>query len=545
MRRILGMIAGTLLGAMAGAAMAEGLEARIAGLQLIGLPAGGLTAEARAAIAELPPGGFVLRPGEDFYYPEELARLAGELRAAAAVSAGPPPLIGVVHAPGVFTALHPMLGGAAHPGNFALGRSGRAEDAEAVYMALGRDLRACGANLALGPLLDIAPAPGHAAYARTTFGSDPARNGALGAAAIAGLHASGVAACVRHFPPLPAFPAADFPGVPRLAASPDELTAAVETTRAALAAGPALLMTAHVIVPAWDPNYPVTLSERVISGIIRGDLGFDGVVATAALDDPALGGSYRPEQSAVRALEAGCDLVHHLGGDWADYRARIDAIAAAVRSGRIPEGRIDAAHARVLALRQARASMDAPAAAAEVFAALDRPEEAAALRRAALNGVRVIRDPENLLPLPIVGRRVAVVCPPSSFTLPASAGGGGLTPGHTLGRFVRAAAADAIEIRVHPDPAAAEARHALEKAEAAEVLVIGLFHAAEIPAQRALTEALLALGKPAILVALGHPADLDLFSEEHAAIAAHGIAQASVQAAAQVLFGEAPASAGP
>ncbi|MFN5698947.1 MAG: glycoside hydrolase family 3 N-terminal domain-containing protein, partial [Cyanobacteriota bacterium] len=164
------------------------------------------------------------------------------------------------------------------------------------------------------------------------WGEAAASAGALAAAFTRGAQAEGVLCCAKHFPGHGDTSSDSHLELPLLPHRRERLeTIELPPFRAAIAAGVASVMTAHLLLPELDPERPATLSAAVLSNLLRGELGFEGLVVTDALVMEAIAGQYGAGEAAVMALEAGADLVLMP----ADADAAIDAIVAAVQEGRL------------------------------------------------------------------------------------------------------------------------------------------------------------------------------------------------------------------
>jgi beta-N-acetylhexosaminidase len=257
--------------------------------------------------------------------------------------------------------------GSPYPGNAALGAVDDVDVTRAVYAAIGAELATAGVNLNFAPTVDVNTADDNPIIGTRSFGADPELVTRHGTAAVAGLRATGVAACAKHFPGHGAtvsdshleLPTVDAPiGVLRERDLPPFV--------AAVAAGTPALMTAHIRVPALTGDAPATFSRAVLTDLLRGELGFDGVIVTDALEmagAAAAAGGIAP--AAVRSLAAGADLLC-IGAevDHALVEAMAAEIGSAVRDGGLPLRRVEEAAARVadLASSSALPAGDAPAA---------------------------------------------------------------------------------------------------------------------------------------------------------------------------------------
>ncbi len=207
----------------------------------------------------------------------------------------------------------------------------------------GREARQLGLNWVLAPVCDVNNNPANPVINVRAWGEDPATAGALAAAFCRGVQAEGVLACAKHFPGHGDTASDSHLELPLVPHNRERLEAVeLPPFRDAIAAGVAAVMTAHLLLPAIDPDHPATLSRAVLTGLLRQELGFEGLVVTDALVMEAIAGRYGPSEAAVLALEAGADLVLMPG----DADGAIDAIVAAVASGRLGLEQLQASQRR-------------------------------------------------------------------------------------------------------------------------------------------------------------------------------------------------------
>ena len=249
------------------------------------------------------------------------------------------------------------LTGSPYPGNAALGAAADTDLTMRVYQAIGADLAAVGINVDLAPSVDVNTSDDNPVIGTRAFGADTEMVARHAAAAVTGLQRIGVAACAKHFPGH---------GSTRedthhvLATVTGGLGALWERDlppfQAAIAAGVKGVMTGHLRVPDLTGDLPATLSHAALTGLLRDQLGFRGVIVTDALEMRAIraGASGRSiPAAAVAAVAAGADLLC-FGRDTGEqtYRAVRAALADAVRAGDLPAARLEEAAARVGELRQ-------------------------------------------------------------------------------------------------------------------------------------------------------------------------------------------------
>jgi beta-N-acetylhexosaminidase len=260
-------------------------------------------------------------------------------------SRNPEAVVAVDEEGGIVTRLEARTG-SSYPGNAALGAVDDVRLTEAVAGSIGAMLAHTAVTLNFAPVADVAINPDNPVIGVRSFGADPARVAAHTTAFVTGVQAHRVAACAKHFPGHGRTAEDSHLTMPSVAAS---LTEMAETDlvpfRAAISAGVKAVMTAHVSFPAVDSR-PATLSRRWLTDVLRGDLGFEGVIVTDALD---MAGAGDPEDGAVAALNAGADLLC-LPADRAAQRRVAARVEAAARSGELRRDRLGQAADRVRAV---------------------------------------------------------------------------------------------------------------------------------------------------------------------------------------------------
>ncbi len=199
------------------------------------------------------------------------------------------------------------------------------EAAHANGMALAVTLAEAGINVDAAPVLDLRHPGADAIVGDRSFGAEPMQVAALGRAMLDGLAAGGVAGVIKHMPGHGRARADSHHELPVVEASGEDLAVDLAPFRALAARAP-MAMTAHILFTAWDRQYPATLSQQIISTIIRGELGFDGLLMTDDIAMSALSGPL-PER-ANAALAAGCDIVLHCSGVAADNEEIVGALPA-------------------------------------------------------------------------------------------------------------------------------------------------------------------------------------------------------------------------
>ncbi|MEU5365954.1 glycoside hydrolase family 3 protein [Streptomyces sp. NPDC005925] len=282
--------------------------------------------------------------GRNIASPAQLAALTAQLR-----SERDDVLVAIDEEGGDVTRLE-VRTGSSFPGNHALGAVDDVELTRDVAAELGRRLAACGVNFNWAPSADVNSNPRNPVIGVRSFGADPALVARHTAAYVSGLQSVGVAACTKHFPGHGDTAVDSHHALPRIDADASVLTGReLAPFRAAIAAGTRAVMSAHILVPALDPDRPATLSRRILTDLLRGELGYDGLIVTDGMEMQAISATYGIERGSVLAVAAGADAIC-VGGGLADdetVRRLRDALVDAVRTGELPEERLADAAARV------------------------------------------------------------------------------------------------------------------------------------------------------------------------------------------------------
>ena len=211
--------------------------------------------------------------------------------------------------------------------------------AERYGRCTGRQARLLGLNWVLGPVCDVNNNPANPVINVRAWGESVPAASALASAFLRGCQAEGVLACAKHFPGHGDTSTDSHLALPLIPHGRERLEAVeLPPFQAAIAAGVASVMTAHLQLPALDPERPATLSEPVLTGLLRRQLGFTGLVVTDALVMEAISAQYGAAEAAVLAFSAGADLILMP----ADAEAALDGLQRAVEDGRISRERLQA-----------------------------------------------------------------------------------------------------------------------------------------------------------------------------------------------------------
>ncbi len=459
--------------------------------------------------------------GQNISAPGQVSALTAALRSAAA---GDDPVIAIDEEGGDVTRVA-YADGSPYPGNAALGAVDDIALTRSVHQAIGADLAALGINFDLAPCADVLGSADSPAVGTRSFGADTGLVSRHTAAAVAGLQASGVAACTKHFP-----------GHGRTGTDTHEAIATIEggladlrlvdlpPFEAAIRAGTLAIMPSHLRVPELTGDLPATVSGAALTGLLRGELGFTGVIVSDALEMRATRDMFGIPGAAVLAVAAGTDLLC-LGRDGGegDYLAVREALVAAVRDGALDGARLEEAADRVARLRgglaRTRSSGPAPDGVVPgdgvVSAAADRVRIGLAAARRAVR----VSGPQRTLSRPVI-----IEVEPRE-NIAAGQFGWGLGRWAPAGRVRRVNVLANGEVpRDAADILTAAAGHSL-------VVVVRDAHRDENT--RSLVEALLAARPDLVLVEMGLP--LWHPPEGTSYLATYGASRASAHAAAELL----------
>ncbi|QUL36586.1 beta-N-acetylhexosaminidase [Erythrobacter sp. JK5] len=265
-----------------------------------------LTADERAFFRDADPAGYILF-GRNCVDPEQLRALTDDLRT---IHGRDRLLVSIDQEGGRVARLRPphwslYPAGEAFDRLYSVAPASAIEAARASAKAMALELSAMGITVTFHPPLDVRQPGTTDAIGDRSLGSDPMQVAAIGRATLDGLAAGGVAGCIKHMPGHGRATVDSHKTMPRVEASAEELETDLAPFRALNSAG--IGMTAHLLYPVWDADHPATLSPTIIRDIIRGEIGFDGLLLTDDIDMQALEGTI-PERSA-QAHAAGCEII--------------------------------------------------------------------------------------------------------------------------------------------------------------------------------------------------------------------------------------------
>lgn len=324
------------------------LRDKIGQLFMLGFIGTSVTEELSGLLRDYRPGGLILfaRNLEDA---GQIIRLTNDLQHASPDS---PLLISIDQEGGRVSRL--PAGFTIFPSCASLGLCDAAVAYEAAAVTAA-ELRAVGINMNMAPVLDVHSNPANPIIGDRAFGTDPARVSELGLATIRGLQDHRVVACGKHFPGHGDTAADSHKELPVVTASRERLEdTELRPFREVIGhgeQGPSAIMTAHVLYPALDAKLPATLSSTILSGLLRHQLGFDGLILTDDMEMHAIIDHYGIEEASVLAVQAGADVLL-ICKDRERQLAAMQAVRRAVEDGRIAEDRLETSLRRIARIKE-------------------------------------------------------------------------------------------------------------------------------------------------------------------------------------------------
>ncbi|MEU8538466.1 glycoside hydrolase family 3 protein [Streptomyces sp. NPDC048717] len=418
------------------------------------------------------------------------------------------------------------------PGAMALGAGGSHADARKAAQIAGAELAAVGIRQNYAPDADVNVNPANPVIGVRSFGADPDSVAAMVSAQVKGYQQGGVASTAKHFPGHGDTATDSHYGLPTITHTREQWGALdAPPFRAAVAAGIDSIMTAHIVVPALDPSEdPATLSRPILTGILREQLGYDGVVVTDSLGMEGVRTKYGDARVAVLALKAGVDQLLNPP----DLSVSWNAVLAAVKNGELTEARLDESILRILRLKTKLGLFKDPYV---THAGVDRTVGTAAhlahADRIAERTTTLLVNEGGFLP---VSRRshpkVLVV-----GADPASPSGTTGPPTATLTGALSELGFSAQALSTGTTPTAAQIDRAVAAAAGQDLILVGTYNLSATSPQRTLVDRLVATGVPVVTIAIRNPYDVAHTRGQRATLATYSWTDVELQAAVRVLTG--------
>jgi beta-N-acetylhexosaminidase len=465
--------------------------------------------------------------------PQQIAGLSNGIQRAALAQRNPVPLListdqehGIVARVGKPATLM--------PGAMALGAGGSASAARKAAQIAGTELAAMGIVQNYAPVADVNVDPANPVIGVRSFGADPAAVARMVAAQVKGYQSAGIAATSKHFPGHGDTTVDSHTGIPVITHTRQEWEEIdAPPFRAAIAAGIDSIMTAHIQFPALDAsNDPATLSRPILTGILREELGYDGVVVTDALNMEGVREKYGDHRVPVLALLAGVDQLLNPP----DLAVAWNGVLDAVRSGEITEARLDESILRIFLLKEKLGLFRDPfVPQPEVGRTVGTPAHLAAADRIAERTTTLLTNPDGLLPLSRRSHREILVVGAD----PASPSGTTGPPTTVLANAFGELGFTATALSTGTAPGSAKITEAVAAAQGKDVIVVGTYNVSATSSQRTLVARLVATGVPVVALAIRNPYDIARLDGVAAALAAYSWTDVELRAAVRVIAGHA------
>jgi beta-N-acetylhexosaminidase len=487
------------------------------------------------------------KPGGVIYYtaargpdnigdPRQIATLSNGLQDVATTQRQPIPLLISTDQEGGALVARLTAPATQMPGNMALGAGRSAEDAHRSAEVIGTELAAVGINQDLAPVADVNVNPANPVIGIRSVGEDPALVSELVAAQVDGYHEAGISATAKHFPGHGDTATDSHFGLPEVTHTREQLEEIdLPPFKAAIDSGVDSIMTAHVVLRSVDRSgVPATMSERILTGLLREELGYDGLIITDALDMGGATSTFPHDVAPVRALEAGADQLLLPPEFDVAYNAVLDAFRD---DDDLSMDRLDESVYRILRLKMQRGLFDDP------FVDVDNaekvvgaPDHLADAQEITDRTTTLLKNDAGLLPLSYAPRNVLVT-------------GWGVATTATLGNAIRQRGQTVQVFETGLTPTTPRINEAVTRAQASDLVVVSTNNAASInvstglptpsaAAQQTLVKALLSTGKPVIVSGMRNPYDISYITEAPTYLATYGYTAHQMESLTRVLFGE-------
>lgn len=416
------------------------------------------------------------------------------------------------------------------PSNMAIGATGSEAHAYVAGRIIGLESRAIGIHVAFAPAVDVNNNPSNPVINVRSFGEEPHAVARLGTAFVRGLQETGVVATLKHFPGHGDTDTDSHLALPIVSASRTRLDSMeLLPFRAAFAAGAAAVMSAHIALPAIaHDSTPATLVPAIMRSLLRDTLGFRGLTFTDAMDMRGVGAGYGVEESSVRAIQAGADVLLMPP----DIPAAIAAITAAVERGEIPAARIDESVRRILEYKIRTGAIQRPIVPLDSLRdVVGSSAHRLAAQSIADDAVTLIRNDDGQIPLATRGRTAII-----TFT-----GETDVSAGRTFSGELRAMLPESRVVRINPATPRARLDSLLRPGE--RVVLATFVRTIEGEGRFAVGEHVarwidsVAITRPVTVVAFSNPYVIREFGWVSGYVATYGRGDAVERAAARAITG--------
>ncbi|GGB59199.1 beta-N-acetylhexosaminidase [Lentibacillus populi] len=412
--------------------------------------------------------------------------------------------------------------GTVFSGNMALGATQSEEYAAQTASILGTELSSLGINMNFAPVLDVNMNPENPVIGVRSFGEDPDLVSRLGIAQITAYQDENVIASAKHFPGHGDTAVDSHTGLPIIDHDLETLHEIdLKPFKAAIDAGIDSIMTAHIVVPALDDSgLPATLSKPILTDLLREEMGYDGLIITDSL---GMSGAnvYPPDQVPVEAFKAGADILLNPPNVEVAYNGVLEA----VQSGEISEARLDESVYRILSAKMEKGLFENPYTSLDAIENIGTDEHLQTADEIAEKSITLVKNEDAILPLQPQSGDILITGPSAAQP-------------NLLSDLLNEKGIMTSSFATGTSPTQEQIDEAVEKAQAADKIIVTTYTANTNENQQQMVERIQAAGKPVIVAAMRNPYDLMVFPEVDAYINTYSYLGVSVHALAKAIVGD-------
>lgn len=514
------------------------LEQKIGQMLTTGVPGDRLTPEVAALARRCHLGGVMLweaNIGSGISGLEQTAAFIADLQRLSAADSGLPLFVSIDHEGGAVERLkYPAT---ALPSAMALGATRSLDHVRASTRVIATEVRTLGINVDYAPVLDVNSESSNPVIGIRAFGDSPDLVATMGSAVINTLADHGIVATAKHFPGHGGATVDSHLDLPTIHHDRAQMEAIdLIPFQAAIDNGVDMIMSAHAVYPALADAYrPATMSQRIMTALLRQTMGFQGLIITDALVMRAIAERYTLAEAAVMSVQAGADIVLTL--TTLEEQVRVfDRLLCAVRQGEISAERIDDSVARILSVKSrllSKTQYGEPAGPNNANWPTEKHQSIA--REIARDAITMVRNDERLLPLRLLeNERLGLIEFAGARFSPVEddvCGDG------ALARLFRERHTNTSYLCLDSSPG--DAAFALEHfVQDSDILIVATRNAHLVRGQGAMVERILRGGKPVVIVALRNPYDIMAYPAATSYVISYGDSLTSLEAVVALLFGD-------
>jgi len=506
------------------------LEEKIGQMFQVGFKGTKVTSEIKEMIEDYCVGGIIYFRRNNIESLQQISALSNDLQMlSASKRLGLPLIISTDQEGGIVNSL---VGGTHFPGNMILGATRNVRLAKKYGQAMAKQLKVVGINMDFAPVLDVNNNPLNLVIGGRSFGGDPLLVSNLGVAFIKGMQAEGIITCAKHFPGHGDTAIDSHLDLPVIKHEKEHLEKVeLYPFKQAIKVGVDSIMTAHIYFPAIEPRkeVPATLSNNVLAGLLRKELGFEGLIITDCMEMKAIASSFGTIEGSVMSIEAGSDMIlvsHSLD----KQKAAIKAVVKAVKEGRITEKRINQSVLRILKLKRKRIGLEGPP--ISDYRKINKKIKDEIAYQISREGVTLVKDKDNLIPIDKLNNKKILVI---DFPLDKlSVAGNNAENKNLLVNFLRA---EGIKVEHHTFLEGSNRLSLLDLLEGIDLVIICSFNAIHNPYQIKIIKKLHAINIPFIVLSV-NPYDLQVFPEVSTFLTTYDYSPFNLQVASEIIVGK-------